>query len=118
MISIKALITNSLKGVGIPIIQEFIKESPSFPSMVIQEANNVPYQIVDNDEAISTITYKIFIYSKKEEELIEGMLRVNKIMMDMGFNRKSSKPGEVTGYLNTIMEFEAKINNKNGISYK
>ncbi len=60
------------------------------PRIVFEEVSNVPAGFSDNDEEQCSITYRFFIYDKKNDVVLQIAREVEKKLKEYGFVRRST----------------------------
>jgi|GEM_PF-2130864 len=112
MISLKDLIGSELEkieGLNDSITTGYPQQWSKFPIVVYQEETNQPHTITDNEEQLTTIGYKIDIWTKKTSTT-SFSLEIDKVMTGLGFRRTNAvDQDEPNGLRHKVMRYRAVV---------
>lgn len=120
MISIKAEIYKALadafEPLGIKVFDFFPDELEQFPLVVYLEENNLPYQITNDKEVLSEISYRVDVWS--EDSTTEHAILINDVFFKFGIRRTlSADIPDVTGLKHKMMKFEGILDLRTKLVY-
>lgn len=110
MINIKPSITKALKTVCDNVCDGYPSSWEHFPIIAMEEENNVPHTITDDIEQISTIRYKIDIWTFNESAS-DLTMKVEEALFNLGLVRTfgADAPELRQGLKHKVLRFEGDI---------
>lgn len=110
MINIKPIITTALETVCDNVCDGYPSNWERFPIIAMEEENNVPHTITDDLEQISTIRYKIDIWTFNESAS-ELAIAVEEVLSNLGLVRTfgADAPELRQGLKHKVLRFEGDI---------
>ncbi|MBF0779794.1 MULTISPECIES: hypothetical protein [unclassified Granulicatella] len=108
MISIKSEIftelSRVLQSLHIKVYDYYPDEIEQFPLVVYLEENNIPHEIIDNQEVTCELTYRVDIWSNASDS--EVITAINAVFTKFGFRRLlCSDVPNVSGLKQKIIKF-------------
>lgn len=108
MINYKPEIVNALKKVHSNITEEYPDNFSNLPCITYTEERNVPHSICTNGERISTLEYRVDIWSNSSTSRFKQ--EIDRQMVLLGFIRSFCQDvKDPSGLKHTVMRFETHI---------
>lgn len=110
MINIKPIIKQALDKVCNNVVDGYPSDWETFPIVAMEEENNVPHTITDDTEQISTIRYKIDIWTLNESAS-DLTMKVEEALFHLGLKRifGADAPEQRQGLKHKVLRFEGDI---------
>lgn len=117
MINFKPNIVKALKRVLENVTEEYPDTFERLPCITYTEELNVPYSICSNGERISTLEYRIDIWSNTSTSELKQ--QINEQITQLGFTRSFCQDiKDPSGLKHTVLRFEGALDLDNNRIYK
>lgn len=117
MINFKPELVKALKKVQENITESYPDEWKNLPVICYEEEQNIPHTITSNGESMTTLRYRIDIYSNTSTSNLK--IRINEELTKLGLTRVGSiDMNDLAGRRHTVMRYEGVIDLDNNKIYK
>lgn len=117
MINFKPEIVKVLKHVHSNVVESYPNDWANLPVIIYEEEENVPYWIQTSGENLTSLRYRIEIYSNSSTS--ELKTRINEELTKLGFTRSfATDTNDLGDRRHTTLRYEGVYNKQNNKIYK
>lgn len=117
MINFKPQIVKVLKKIHSNVVESFPKSWETFPILIYEEEDNTPHTITTIGEAMTSLRYRIEIYSNESTSALKT--KINDEFEVLGLTRVFCQDSnDLDGRRHTTMRYEGVIDLDNNKIYK